>query len=174
MRFSISQSELLNALTVVQKGISQRATLPVLSGVYLETKGEEIRFQTTDLEMSVQYTAPALIEERGAGVLPGRLFVDIVKNLPDAAVHIDVTDEGAMIACESSSFSIHGLSAADFPAFPEVEIQQHVSVPFDEFSTMARKVCRVVSKDESRMILTGVLITVEDNVLKLVATDSGL
>lgn len=172
MRFSINQSELLNALTIVQKGISQRSTLPVLSGVYVETRGEEVSFQTTDLEMSVQYTAAALVEEGGATVLPGKLFIDIVKNLPDAAVHIDVMDDGAVISCESSSFSIRNLNAADFPAFPQIVPEQQISVPFEVFSSMARKVCRVVSKDESRMILTGVLVSVEEGVLKLVATDS--
>ena len=172
MKFSINQSELLNALTVVQKGISQRATLPILAGVYIEAREDEVNFQTTDLEMSVQYTAAALVEEPGTTVLPGKLIIDIVKNLPDAAVHIDTTDDGAVIACESSSFSIRCLNAADFPGFPEVLPEQQISVPFDAFSSMARKVCRVVSKDESRMILTGVLISVEENVLKLVATDS--
>ena len=172
MKFSINQSELLNALSVVQKGISARATLPVLSGVYMETSGDEICFQTTDLEMSVKYKVAALIEEEGSAVIPGKLFIDIVKNLPDAAVHIDTTDDGAVIACENSSFSIRVLNVADFPAFPTVSPEQRISVPFDVFSIMARKVCRVVSKDQSRMILTGVYIAVEDNVLKLVATDS--
>ena len=172
MRFSINQSELLNALTVVQKGISQRSTLPILSGVYVETRGDEVSFQTTDLEMSVQYTAASLIEEPGATVLPGKLFIDIVKNLPDAAVHIETSDDGAVITCESSSFSIRCLNASDFPGFPEVLPEQQISVPFDAFSSMARKVARVVSKDESRMILTGVLISVEEGVFKLVATDS--
>lgn len=172
MKFSISQAELLNALTIVQKGIAQRATLPILAGVYIVTRGDEVNFQTTDLEMSVQYTAASLVEEPGATVLPGKLFIDIVKNLPDAAVHIESSDDGAIISCESSSFSIRSLNADDFPGFPHVSPERQISVPFDTFSTMARKVCRVVSKDESRMILTGVLIEVESGILKMVATDS--
>lgn len=172
MKFSINQTELLNALSVVQKGISQRATMPILAGVYLQTTGDEVSFQTTDLEMSVQYTAAALVEEPGSAVLPGRLFIDIVKNLPDAAVHIETTPEGAIVACDSSSFSIRSMDPVDFPTFPQIAPEQSISVPFEAFSTMARKVCRVVSKDESRMILTGVLIAVEDGVLRMVATDS--
>ena len=81
MKFSISQSELLNALTIVQKGISGRSTLPVLSGIFVQTVGDEVTFQTTDLELSIQYTAPALVEDPGSTVLPGKLVVDIVKNL---------------------------------------------------------------------------------------------
>lgn len=172
MKLSINQSELLNALSIVQKGISARSTLPVLSGVFVEARGDEVCFQTTDLELSIQYTCSALIEEEGATVFPGKLIVDIVKNLPDAAVHIETTDENAVISCDSSSFSIKCLAAIDFPAFPQVLPEQQISVPFEAFSTMARKVCRVVSKDESRAILTGVLIEVEGQTLKMVATDS--
>lgn len=172
MKFSINQSELLNALTIVQKGISARSTLPVLSGVFVQTVGDEVSFQTTDLTLSVQYTAQALIEESGSAVLPGKLIVDIVKNLPDAAVHIEANDEGAIVTCDSSSFSIRCLNPLDFPGFPQVVPEQQISVPFETFSRMARKVSRVVSKDETRAILTGVLIAVEDGVFKMVATDS--
>lgn len=172
MKFSINQSELLNALTIVQKGISPRSTMLILSGVYMETRGDEVCFQTTNLEMSVQYTAPTLVDEPGSAVLPGKLFIDIVKNLPDAAVHIEVNRDGAVISCDSTSFSIKCYDPIDFPGFPNVAPEQQISVPFEAFSAMARKVCRVVSKDESRMILTGVLIAVEDDVLKMVATDS--
>lgn len=172
MKFSISQSELLNALTIVQKGISSRSTMPVLSGIHVQTVGDEVMFQTTDLELSIQYTAAALIEEEGSSVLPGKLVVDIAKNLPDAAVHIQADELGAVISCDASSFSIRCMNPVDFPGFPTVETSQQISVPFEAFSTMARKVCRVVSKDESRAILTGVLVSVEDGLLKLVATDS--
>lgn len=172
MKISINQSELLNALTIVQKGITNRSTLPVLSGVYLEANGDDVLFQTTDLELSIQYRSAALVEETGRTVLPGKLMVDIVKNLPDAAVNIDVNEDSAIISCESSSFSIRCLNPDDFPGFPKVAAGSSITVPFDVFAGMAKKVCRVVSKDESRAILTGVLIEVEEGSLKMVATDS--
>lgn len=172
MRFSINQSEFLNALSIVQKGLSARSTLPVLSGIYVEASGDEVCFQTTDLELSIQFTSAALVEEEGRTVFPGKLMVDIVKNLPDAAVHVEASDDAAIISCDSSSFSIKCLNAEDFPGFPQVVPEQQITIPFGSFSAMARKVCRVVSKDESRAILTGVLIEVEDNMLKMVATDS--
>lgn len=172
MKFSINQSELLNALSIVQKGVSSRSTLPVLSGIFVEAKGDEVKFQTTNLELSIQYTTSALVEEEGATVFPGKIIVDIVKNLPDAAVRVESADDTAVITCDSSSFSIKCLSALDFPAFPQVVPEQQISVPFEAFAAMARKVSRVVSKDESRAILTGVLISVEDSTFKMVATDS--
>ena len=172
MKFSINQAELLNALSIVLKGISSRSTLPVLSGIFAEAKGDEVVFQTTDLELSIQYTCAALVEEEGSTVFPGKLVVDIVKNLPDAAVHVESSDDAAVITCDSSSFSIKCLNPIDFPAFPQVVREQQISVPFEAFSSMARKVCRVVSKDESRAVLTGVLVEVEGGQLKMVATDS--
>lgn len=172
MRFSINQSEFLNALSIVQKGVSARSTLPVLAGIFVEALGDQVTFQTTNLELSIQYTTTALVEEEGRAVFPGKLIVDIVKNLPDAAVHIEASDMEAVVTCESSSFSIKCLNPADFPGFPKVTAEQQIKIPFETFSNMARKVCRVVSKDESRAILTGVLISAEEGVLKMVATDS--
>lgn len=172
MKFSINQSELLNALTVVQKGTAQRATLPVLAGVYVQAQGESVTFQTTNLEMSVRYQTAALIEEEGVAVIPGKVFIDIVKTLPDAAVFIETTEDSALISCESSSFSVRVFDALDFPAFPQVDASQQITLAFDDFASMARKVCRIASKDESRLMLTGVLIAVESGTLKMVATDS--
>ena len=168
----MNQAELQNALGVVSKGISSRSTLPILSGVLVEAVDDEIVFQTTNLELSVQYSAPALIEEEGRAVVPGKLFSEIVKSLPDAAVQVEADEEAAAIVCDASSFSIKTLNPDDFPGFPHVDVSQKIEVPFDRFSTMVRRVARVVSRDESRAILTGVLITVEGGRLKMVATDS--
>lgn len=172
MRFSINRTELQNALGVVSKGISSRSTLPVLSGVLVSAHGDEITFQTTNLELSVHYDVPALVEEEGSAVLPGKLFADIVKSLPDAAVSVQADAESASISCDSSNFSIKALNPEDFPSFPHVDTTQTIEVPFDRFSSMVRRVARVVSKDESRAILTGVLMSIENGKLRMVATDS--
>ena len=120
MKFSINQSELQNALSVVLKGVATRSTLPILSGVLLEADNDSLTLQTTDLELSVQYTVAALVEQPGRAVVPGKLFADIVKNLPDAAVHVEADEENAVITCDTASFSIKALNPDDFPAFPHV------------------------------------------------------
>lgn len=172
MKFSINQSELQNALTVVLKGIATRSTLPILSGIYLDAHADSLTLQATDLELSIQYTVSALVEEEGKAVVPGKLFSEIVKNLPDAAVHVEAEDDSAVITCDTASFSIKTLDAEDFPGFPHVDVQQEIVIPFSQFASMVKRVARVVSKDESRAILTGVLITLEGSRLKMVATDS--
>ena len=172
MKLSINRTELSNALSIVMKGVSTRSTLPVLSGILIEAVGDKIILQATDLELSIQYSVAALVEEEGKTVVPGKLFSEIVKNLPDAAVHVGATEDQAFITCDTSSFSIRALNAEDFPGFPRVETHQRIEIPFQQFSTMVKRVSRVVSKDESRAILTGVLITLENGVLRMVATDS--
>ena len=172
MKFSINQSELQNALSVVMKGISTRSTLPILSGVFVQARNDSITLQTTDLELSIQFSVDALIEEPGETVVPGKLFAEIIKNLPDAAVHIEGNEDAIIITCDAASFSLRTLNPQDFPGFPKVDTQQSITIPFQQFSSMVKRVARVVSKDESRAILTGVLIVLEDNNLKMVATDS--
>ncbi len=172
MKFSINKSELQNAISIVLKGVSTRSTLPVLSGILIEATGDKIILQATDLELSIQYSAAALVEEDGKAVLPGKLFSDIVKNLPDASVHVEAQDERAFITCDTSSFSLKALNYEDFPGFPSVDVHQRIEIPFTQFAAMVKRVSRVVSKDASRAILTGVLVTLEAGQLRMVATDS--
>lgn len=172
MKFSINKVELQNAVSIVLKGASTRSTLPVLSGILLEADNDKLVLQATDLELSIQYSVAALVEEPGRTVVPGKLFSEIIKSLADAAVHVEARDDQAYVTCDTSSFSIKTLSYEDFPAFPTVETHQHIKIPFTQFSSMVRRVSRIVSKDETRAILTGVLITFEEGQLRMVATDS--
>lgn len=172
MKFSIDKTELQNCLTVVQKGVSTRSTLPVLSGILIEATKDSIVLQSTDLDLSIQMTAPALVEEEGRTVVPGKLFSDIVKSMPDAAVHITAQDNEAKITCDKSTFSVKTLAPEDFPGFPKVETTSSIELPFSQFVSMVKKVSKVVSRDESRIILTGILVAVEEGKLRMVATDS--
>lgn len=172
MKLSINQTEIARAIATVLKGVSTRSTIPVLSGILVEASGDEAVFQSTDLELSVRYRVAALVEEEGSTVIPGKLASDIVKNLPDGAVTMETVNEGVAITCGSSRFTVHTLNPVDFPSFPEVDVSQTVEIPFPAFSSMVRRVARVVSRDETRAILTGILVTVEGTEVKMVATDS--
>ncbi len=172
MRFSINQAELRDALAVVSKGSSTRSTLPILAGVYLKVENTELILQTTDLELSIRLVVPALVDEPGETVAPAKLITDIVKTLPDQAVTIETTDSGMNIFCGSTTFALKTLNPTDFPSFPEVEAEQEANFPFNIFGNMVKSVAKDVSRDETRAILTGVLISQTGNELKMVATDS--
>ena len=172
MKFSINQQELANAINVVSKGASTRSTLPILSGILLRAQDETIVLEATNLDLSIRYRAAAFVEEEGETVIPSKLFLDVVKSLPNSAVHFEANDESATLLCETSSFSLRTLMAEDFPGFPDVTPDTSISIPYELFVDMSKRVSRVVSRDESRPILTGVLVQCEGDLLRMVATDS--
>ena len=172
MIFNINKSELLNALTIVSKGTSSRSTLPVLSGVYIKADADGLTMQATDLERSIRYDVRALVEEPGETVVPEKLLLDIVKNLPDAAVELKSQDDSVLVSCDASTFILKSLNPEDFPEFPQVDIDNHITIPFSEFCSMVKRVAKVASRDQSRAVLTGVLISTTDSGIRMVATDS--
>jgi len=172
MKLNIARSALLEALNVVSKGMSARSTLPILSGIYMQASEGKLLLQATDLEVSVRHSAPALIEQEGRIVVPGKLLSDIVRSLPEAAVTLELDKEIVSVRCQQSAFTIKTLNPDDFPKFPELSIEKSVSLPADTLASMVRKVARAVSRDETRAILTGVLFVLEGPAVRLVATDS--
>lgn len=173
MKISIARGELLEALSIVSKGLSSRTTLPILSGIHVSTHGDSVVFQATDLEVSIRTSSKAKIDQPGQTVVPGKLLTDVVRSLPEAAVVIDTNTTGsALIQCGQSTFSMKTLSPEDYPKFPEVSADQMISLPADLFSRVVQQVSKSVSRDETRPILTGILVVIEPGTLRMVATDS--
>lgn len=172
MKISIARSELLEALSVVSKGMSARSTLPILSGILFSSINAEIQLQATDLEVSVRHISPALVEQEGSIVLPGKLLNDIIRSLPEAAVTIETDGETAHIRCQQSSFTMRTLKPADFPKFPEVSVDRTITLPASTMALMVKQVSRAVSRDETRAILTGIMLVIEGPTVRMVATDS--
>lgn len=173
MKFTIARGELSDALSSVGRGLSSRSTLPILSGVLVTAQDSgDIILQATDLEISVKVGTEANVEKAGTAVFPGKLVMDIVRSLPEAAVSIALEDELAVISCEQSSFTVRTLSPEDFPRFPEVEPDAKVSLDPKVLANTTSHVSRAVSRDETRPILTGVLVVMDGPTVKMVATDS--
>ena len=172
MRFNIARGELLESLSIVGKGLSSRSTLPILSGLLFIAEGERVVLQSTDLEVSIKNSLKASVEEEGQAVVPGKLLTDIVRSLPEAAITIIVEKDSASIECGTSTFTLHTLPAGDFPKFPEVSVDKTITLPLSVLSGMTKQVLKAVSKDETRPILTGILLVVEETSIRMVATDS--
>ena len=171
MEFNIDKNELQKALNVVGKGMSSRATLPILAGVLVSAQDDMVTFQTTDLETSISHTAHADVIEPGRAVVPGKLFADIVKSLQDAAVHVKTNDAQVEVGCLNSSFTLSTLAADDFPAFPQLTPQQLISVPAGDLARSVQRVAFAASKDEARAVLMGILVEVDEKNIRLVTTD---
>ena len=174
MKFTVSQSSLAKALLVVSKGMATNSTLPYLSGIYIKAAEGTLEFQTANLTISIRHRIAANVEEPGETVVSGKVLTSIVKTLPDAAVAFDMAQGSRVveISCHKSRFRLNTLDASDFPEFPAFALERSIELPSALLSEMVDKVYKVTSRATSRPILQGVLLSVEENTIRLVATDS--
>ena len=120
-------------------------------------------------QRAIRCTVSALIDEDGECVVPERLLYDIVKSFPDAAITMEVDETQALISCDKTSFTLKVFDPADFPAFPDIDVNTKASISFKAFSQAVKRVAKVASKDQGRPALTGVLITTIPDGMRLVA-----
>jgi len=174
VRTNLSQGDLNSALQIVQKAVSSRSILPILSGIFFDAEEGSIKLCSTDLELSIMCEIPVGIEQNGSTVIPARLIGDIVKNLPDERLSLESDEKGSgvKLTCGSSVFNLKSFPAEDFPRFPELLKEKSILINGKDFSEVVKQVVKAVSKDETRPVLNGVLMTVEKGKLKMVATDS--
>lgn len=152
--------------------VSPRATLPALGGVKISSDGAKTEVSATDLEVFLTMQADVSVDGEGTIVVPGRLFGEILKSVPQGTVVI--RSEGSEVTIEGgrSRFSVSGFSPADFPETPKVDDTGTCEVVAKELAAALRQVVIAASPDEARPTLTGVLWSLEGETLKLVATDS--
>lgn len=173
MKIVCQQGDLAAGLAIAARGVSQRSTVQILSGVLLRAEGS-LELAATDMELSLRVPVAATVEESGSVVLPGRLLLDIVKALP---AQQEVTIEQALgagavrIACGSSEYTLHAQGAEDFPHLPDPD-GTPFSVEREAFSATVSHVSRAASRDESRPVLTGVLVEFSEGAVTMAATDS--
>jgi len=167
-------AELLAQLGVVSRVASTRSAVQALSGVQLiaHTDGAELR--ATDMEVGLRVPLSASVQREGTVVLPARLLLEIARSLPgeNATVELRPAEQDVEIVSGSATFHIRTLRADDFPPLPEPGGDTVVSVPTTAFVETINRVARSASRDETRPILTGVLVSASDSELRMVATDS--
>jgi DNA polymerase-3 subunit beta len=174
MRVVCGKDELAEKLQVVGRGVSTRTTVQILAGIMLRAAGGRLHLSATDMEISVRDSLEAEVGEEGAIVVPGRLLVDIVRLLPAGEVTLEHrADEGvARLTCGSASYSLNTYGPEDFPRLPEIDPESAFSVEREAFLDTIGRVGRSASRDESRPVLTGILVRFEGDSLVMAATDS--
>lgn len=172
MKFTVAQNALTQALSIVSKGIASSSTLPILSGVLIEAKDGILEFQSSNYTINIRHRIPAHIDEPGKIVVPCKMLTGITKTLADAPVSFESIDRQVELKCAKSTFVLNTLEASDFPEFPSYAIEKSVELPTNLLSEMVSRVWRVTSTDKARPVLSGVFMTVENNTVRLVATDA--
>jgi DNA polymerase III subunit beta len=174
MKIVCSRDELGAKLAVVARAVSTRTTVQILSGILLRAEAGELHLAATDMELSVRTSLDAHVEGEGGVVVPGRLLVEIARGLPESEVAIEHReDEGQVrITCGPSDYRLNTYSAADFPRLPSVEGVQLHDVDRPRLLEAVTRVQRSASRDESRPVLTGILLRFEPGRIVAAATDS--
>jgi DNA polymerase-3 subunit beta len=174
LKLTCNRSELVSKLSVVARAVSTRAATQSLAGILLTVEGSSATLRATDMEMGLQCSLEAQATE-GAGtvLLPGRLLSEVARSLGADTAELETRDEQRDVELRSgaSSFHLRTLPAEDFPRFPEAE-GEPLRIPAPELQGAIDVVARAASRDDMRPVLTGVLVTVAEGALTMVATDS--
>jgi len=172
MKISITKEQLMNGLQAVQNVVATRTTLPVLSNVLLRAEGDRIELTATDLDITVSTSVPAVVKKGGATTLPAKKFFGIIRELGPQDIDLDTDDKNhTTIQSGSSYYKIHGLSADEFPVEQATAETRKINLPQDKFKGLLRKTSFAISTDETRFVLNGILLSLKEHNVTMVATD---
>jgi DNA polymerase III subunit beta len=174
LRVACPRDELARALGVVSRGVSTRTTVQILAGILLRASEEKLELAATDMELSLRTSLEAQVEMEGSVVVPGRLLLELARLLPDAEVTLEHKLEEAAVEIRSgsASYRLHTYNAEDFPRLPDAGAAERHDVDRETLLETVARVSRSASRDESRPVLTGVLMRFEPGKLVMAATDS--
>jgi DNA polymerase III subunit beta len=170
----VARDEFIRQLSIVSRAASVRTTVQVLGGILLRAEAGRLELAATDMELSLRSSLDAQVDSDGAVVVPGKLLVDIARLLPGDGVSIEhLAGEGVVeIISGSASYRIHTYNPEDFPRLPDPAGTEMVSIDAAALLATSAKVSRAASRDESRPVLTGILVRFEGESLVMAATDS--
>ena len=171
MRFSCDTNDLNTSLSIVSRALAVRSPKPILEGILLESCEQGLRLICTDLALGIQTTIPATFTEEGRAVLPGKLLCEIVRKLPGGICEFSISDRmQATIRCASIRTTITGFDPVEYPELPQVA-GASFSMPQSTLRDMIGRTLFAIAVDESRPILTGCLLEIGQQELRVVALD---
>src|SRR5450759_2618713 len=172
MKLTCDHSALVDKLAILARGVSTRSALPVLSGILFQASEGRLDLFSTDMELSIKASLATAIEREGEIVVPARLFTDVVRNLPGGEVVIEAGEAAVKVTAGRAEFSLNAWSAGSRSPTSTFDTSEAFAMGREPFVETLTKVGRAASRDETRPILTGVLMTIFGDTLKMVATDS--
>ncbi|QHS23836.1 DNA polymerase III subunit beta [Virgibacillus sp. MSP4-1] len=181
MKFNIQRNQLMESVQDVMKAISSKTAIPILSGMKMEVTEDGVTLTGSDSDISIESFIPkeedgiVYIEgiEPGSIVLQAKYFPDIVKKLPDQTVEITSDDQfNVTIKSGHAEFNLNGQDAQEYPQLPKLQAQNSFQISVDLLKDLIRQTVFAVSTSETRPILTGVNMSIKEEKLHFVATDS--
>lgn len=172
MKFVVSKQDLVELIRKIQNVVPQNATIPILSHFLIEAEEEGLILTATDLTVGARAYLPAKVQEKGAISLPSRRFFQLLRELTDTNLEVSATPgEMALIEAGSSSFRLHGMDKTEYPTLPDMSEAIQFKISGTVLKEMLFRTSFAVSKEESRYILTGLLMRIREGKAIFVGTD---
>ncbi len=179
VKFSIERATLLKSLARLQSIVEKRNAIPILSNIKIEATDNAIHLTSTDMDLVVNETIEAIVEQQGAITVPAQTLYDIVRKLPDGAqisIDTDLSSSQVIVDVGSAHFQLSFLPADDFPIMSEGEFTHSFTLPSATLLTLIEKSKFAMSTEETRYYLNGVFFHSSSNsneteTLRAVATD---
>ncbi|HKV05351.1 MAG TPA: DNA polymerase III subunit beta [Candidatus Acidoferrales bacterium] len=171
MEFSVKKFDLLEELSLTQGVVERKTTIPILSNLLCEAKGNRLTITATDLELSIRTSCEAKVKKDGAGTIPAKKLLELVRLLPDEEIRFKLLENHWVhITCDRKNYKLVGMSKDNFPALPDFP---HVlaRIPVKLLAGVIAKTTFAISLEESRYTLNGALLVIKPASLTMVATD---
>jgi len=171
MEFSVKKFDLLDELSLIQGVVERKTTIPILSNLLCEAKGNELRITATDLELSILTSCEAKVKQDGASTIPAKKLLELVRLLPDEEIRFKLLENHWMqLICDRKTYKLVGMSKDNFPALA-TSPHPLVKIPAKILSTLINKTAFAISVEESRYTLNGAQLVLKPERLVMVATD---
>ena len=171
MEFSVSKSALLNELTTTQGVVERKTTIPILSNLLVEAREGRVTITATDLELSVRTSCEAKVKKEGAGTIPAKKLLELVRLLPEGEIKFKLLDNHWVeVVSEKKKYKLVGMAKENFPALPAMP-HVLVKIPAALLEGLISKTKFAISMEESRYTLNGGLLILKPDTLAMVATD---
>lgn len=171
MRIFCNRSDLNRALNNVNHSIPTRTTSSILEGILFEASQEELKLTATDTSITIESTIAADCESSVSFVIPAKILTSIVSKLPDEEVMLEYNESKVNIVSGYSKTELVCFSSDEFPKIKLEEDVNAVSLKKEDVKKLIRKTAFSASSDEFNGILTGVLLDINDGIMKMVAVD---
>lgn len=172
MKFTCKQQDLLKALNIVSKAISNRTTIPILKGFLMEaSSGGTLKLTASDMDLSIEKSIPITVEEEGSIVVSAKLFMDIVRKLPNGEIEFETRNSQVAIKCLTSEFNIVGQGSDEFPSIGSSEDKSGIVLDKELLKDMIKRTAFAASIEEAKGIIVGVLIEMNESEMSMVALD---
>jgi DNA polymerase III subunit beta len=171
MEFSVAKSALLDELSTTQGVVERKTTIPILSNLLVEARGNQLAITATDLELSVRTSCEAKIKKEGAGTIPAKKLLELVRLLPEGEIKVKLLDNHWVeIVSDRKKYKLVGMAKENFPALPAMP-HTLLTIPAALIASLIAKTKFAISMEESRYTLNGGLLILRPDTLAMVATD---